>query len=135
MPYFKDTVGGLHFLDDALRIDLLPIGSLAITDAEADTLQNPPPSPGQVIANLTAAVQARLDTTARTRNYDGILSLCSYSASTNPKFGPEGLAGVAWRDAVWATCYTVLAAVQAGTQAVPTEAGLLALLPAMTWPV
>jgi hypothetical protein len=135
MPYFKDTAGGLHFLDDALHIDLLPIGSLAITDAEADTLQNPPPSPGQVIAELTAAVQAHLDTTARTHNYDGILSLCSYSASTNPKFGPEGLAGVAWRDAVWATCYTVLAAVQAGTQAVPTEAELLAMLPAIAWPV
>lgn len=94
----------------------------------------PPPTADQVIASLTAAVQAHLDATARTRNYDGILSLCSYAASTNPKFGPEGLAGVAWRDAVWAACYAVLAAVQAGTRTTPTAAELLAELPAMAWP-
>lgn len=88
----------------------------------------------QIVANLTAVVQQHLDATARTRNYDGILSLCSYAASAHPKFGPEGLAGVAWRDAVWAACYTILAEVQAGQRAVPTADELLAELPAMVWP-
>lgn len=91
-------------------------------------------SPSQIQASLTAAVQNHLDTTSRQRNYDGILSLCSYAASTSPKFGPEGLAGVAWRDAVWASCYAILADVQAGTRAVPTADELLAELPAMVWP-
>ena len=94
----------------------------------------PAPSPAQIIATLTAAVQAHLDATARTRNYDGILSLCSYAASTHPKFGPEGLAGVAWRDAVWASCYSIMADVQAGTRSVPTADELLTELPSMEWP-
>lgn len=88
----------------------------------------------QIVFNLTNVVQAFLDATARTRNYDGILSLCSYAASTHPKFGPDGLAGVAWRDAVWASCYSILADVQAGHRAVPTADELLAELPAMVWP-
>lgn len=94
----------------------------------------PSPTPEQIISALTAAVQTHLDATARTRNYDGILSLCSYAASTSPVFGPEGLAGVAWRDAVWASCYAILAEVQAGNRTVPTAAELLAELPAMVWP-
>lgn len=88
----------------------------------------------QIVANLTNVVQAYLDATARQRNYDGILSLCSYAASAHPKFGPEGLAGVAWRDAVWASCYSILADVQAGQRTVPTADELMAELPAMAWP-
>jgi hypothetical protein len=98
------------------------------------TAPPPPPTPEQIIAGLTREVQAHLDATARTRNYDGILSLCSYAASAHPTFVAEGLAGVAWRDAVWAACYAVMAAVQAGTRAAPTPAELLAELPPMVWP-
>ena len=87
----------------------------------------------ETLAEMTASVQSYLDTEARARSYDGILSLCSYAASVHPKFGPEGLAGVAWRDAVWAACYAILADVQAGQRAVPTEAELLAELPVMVW--
>lgn len=83
---------------------------------------------------LTDAIQAHLDTTARTRNYDGILSLCTYATSANTKFAGEGQAGVTWRDAVWAKGYELLAEVNAGTRAVPTEAELIGLLPAMQWP-
>lgn len=98
------------------------------------TAPPPPPTAEQTIASLTGDVQAHLDATARTRNYDGILSLCSYASSAHPTFGAEGLAGVAWRDAVWAACYAIMADVQAGTRAVPTTAALLAELPAMVWP-
>ncbi len=96
--------------------------------------QPPAPTPAQIVAALTADMQAHLDTSARTRNYDGILSLCSYASSAHPIFGAEGLAGVAWRDAVWAACYAIMADVQAGTRAVPTTAALLAELPPMAWP-
>lgn len=94
----------------------------------------PQPTDADIQASYTAVIQQHLDATARTRGYDGILSLCSYAASTNGKFSPEGKAGVEWRDAVWAYGYQVLADVQAGTRQLPTAADLLAELPVMVWP-
>ena len=43
MSYFKDLNGALHFLDDDGFKNLLPAGSVLITDAEADILRTPPP--------------------------------------------------------------------------------------------
>ncbi|MDP3124615.1 MAG: hypothetical protein Q8M84_03180 [Thiobacillus sp.] len=109
-----------------------------VTPIAADATEIPytvAPRPAeQIVFNLTNVVQAYLDATARTRNYDGILSLCSYAASAHLKFGAEGLAGVAWRDAVWASCYSILAEVQTGIRTVPTADELMAELPAMVWP-
>jgi hypothetical protein len=84
---------------------------------------------------LGAAIQRLLDATAQARGYDHMLSLCSYAESTNARFKAEALAGMAWRDAVWAKAGQVLDQVQAGTRAVPTEAELLGQLPAISWPV
>lgn len=94
----------------------------------------PPPTPEQTRKALTEAVQKRLDAEAGSRGYDGILSLASYAASTHPPFAAEGRAGADWRDAVWGHCYLVLADVQAGRRAIPSEAELLAELPPMVWP-
>jgi hypothetical protein len=94
----------------------------------------PPPTIEQIKNAMISAVQTRLDAEARTRGYDGILSLTSYATSTNAKFGAEGIAGRNWRDAVWAYCYQVLADVQAQTRPIPTEAELIAELPKMVWP-
>jgi hypothetical protein len=80
------------------------------------------------------AVQAHLDAEARTRNYDGILSACTYATSTVPKFKAEGQACVDWRDAVWSQCYTLLAQVQSGATPPPTVEALVASLPPMAWP-
>lgn len=88
----------------------------------------------QIIANLQGAVQNHLDTTARTRNYDGILSACTYATSTNPQFAAEGQACVEWRDACWSICYMVMSAVQTGQRPIPSDAGLLAELPEIGWP-
>lgn len=86
------------------------------------------------LAAMTAAVQAYLDKAAKERGYDGILSLCSYTTSTDLTFAAEGQAGVNFRDAVWRKCYEVLAAVEAGVRLAPSEAELLFELPAMVWP-
>ena len=83
---------------------------------------------------LTDAMQAYLDQTAQKRGYDGILSLCSYATSANARFGPEGQAGVTFRDAVWAYGYQIIAEVQAGTRPVPSTAELVVALPSIVWP-
>lgn len=108
--------------------------SLVTLTPEEEAAQFPAPSPAEIQSALTVAVQRHLDATAKTRGYDGILSLASYATSTNPTFALEGQAGVAWRDAVWAYCYQALADVTNGLRQVPTEAELLAELPAMAWP-
>ena len=86
------------------------------------------------IKDYTDAVQIHLDSTVKTRNYDGILSACSYTGSSVPKFAAEAQACVLWRDSVWTTCYAILAEVQSGKRPAPTSAELLDMLPAMNWP-
>ena len=86
-------------------------------------------------SRLTSAIQSMLDETAKERNYDSILSLCTYATSTAVKFSDEGQAGVAWRDEVWSKGYTILADVESGVRSIPTETELLSELPVFTWPV
>jgi hypothetical protein len=84
--------------------------------------------------NLQAAVQNRLDSFAQTRNYNGILSCCSYATSTNQKFQQEAQYCVQARDAHWAACYVVLQEFEAGTRSIPTVEELLSLMPTLQWP-
>ena len=85
-------------------------------------------------SQLISAIQSMLDDKAKARNYDGILSCCSYATSTNAKFAAEGQAAVEWRDEVWAKGYTILAEVESGSRAIPTVDELLAELPSFVWP-
>lgn len=94
----------------------------------------PEPTQAQIKQSLINAIQSYLDKEAQAHFYDGILSLCSYATSTNLKFGPEGQAGVVWRDDCWSVGYAVLAECEAGTRAIPTVDELLAEMPAMVWP-
>ena len=98
----------------------------------------PEPTPEQLAAQLQAEVvmrtQQRLDAFAQTRNYDGILSLCTYATSAAPKFAAEGQYGVAARDATWAKLYEILAEVQAGARPLPSSfADIESDLPVLEW--
>lgn len=94
-------------------------------------------------ANKKAAVkndiiqqtQARLDVFAMTRNYDNILSACTYATSPTAKFATEGQYCVEQRDATWAKLLEILADVEAGTRPVPTGyAEIEPQLPPLVWP-
>lgn len=91
------------------------------------------PDPEVVKQELKSAVQAHLDVTVQARNYNNILSCCSYAASLDATFAAEGAAAMAWRDAVWRHCYDVLAEYAAGTRPLPTPEALIAELPALNW--
>lgn len=83
----------------------------------------------EIKKQLTDAVQHVLDTKAQELNYDSCLSVCSYVDTGVQKFDDEGRAFRAWRSAVWAKGYEILAQVQAGDCAIPSEEELLAELP------
>lgn len=94
-----------------------------------------PIRPDQLLAQIVQATQTRLDAFAQGRNYDGILSACSYATSTVPKFQAEGQYCVQARDATWAALYAILAQVQAGERPLPQGyADLEAQLPILAWP-
>lgn len=90
----------------------------------------------QLKQEIIYATQRHLDDFARTRNYDGILSACTYATSTVPKFQAEGQYAVNARDNTWATLYTLMDDVHAGNWQMPTSfADVEPLLPTLTWPV
>lgn len=92
------------------------------------------PPPFDIQAAVTAEVQKRLDDFAKTRNYDGILSACTYASSNVPRFAAEGQYAVSARDAHWYACYAILADVQAGTRPTPTLEEVMAEMPPLQWP-
>ena len=84
---------------------------------------------------VVTATQQRLDDFARTRNYDGILSACTYATSTVQKFSTEGQYAVQVRDATWAALHALLGEVQAGTRPAPASfADVEPMLPPLEWP-
>lgn len=135
--FYKDQSNQLHFIEDECFEHLLPVGCVRITAAEAESIQaaQNAPTPAQIEAAFTGAIQRRLDDFARTRNYDSILSACTYATSTVAKFKTEGQACVNLRDTTWAAAYNILAEVQAGDRPMPASiADIEADLPAVVWP-
>ena len=108
------------------RIDQLTPEQIAANQAAAQAA---------FISMVTANTQTRLDDFARTRNYDGILSACTYASSPSPTFAAEGQYCVNQRDATWAALYSLMAQVQAGQRPMPTTwEEVEVLLPVLTWP-
>lgn len=85
--------------------------------------------------SIVNATQRRLDTFARSRNYDGILSACTYVNSPVQKFSVEGQYCVQARALTWATLYQVLAEIEAGTRPAPSSfSDIEPFLPPLVWP-
>ena len=85
--------------------------------------------------DIVAQTQQRLDTFARTRNYDNILSACTYATSAAPQFATEGQYCVSARDATWTVLYQIMDEVNAGSRPAPTGyADIEPDLPTLAWP-
>jgi len=108
-------------------VEIYDIPDLTAEEAAAQALAEEQ----RIISMLQSAVQCHLDEGARLRMYDGILSACSYSNSTDPVFSAEGLAYCDWRDGCWRKCYDVLNACQNALRAIPTSEELINELPAL----
>ena len=86
------------------------------------------------VEDFQRAIEAHVDAKAREKGYSSAVSCASYAISTNPTYGAEALAFIAWRDAVWVYALAELAKVQGGQRTAPTVADLISELPAMVWP-
>lgn len=85
--------------------------------------------------SIIDSVQQRLDTFARTREYDGIMSLCTYATSSVPKFSSEGQYGVDVRDATWIKLYEILDEINSGIRPIPSGySDIEDELPTLSWP-
>lgn len=143
--FYNLAIHGSAIPDDAVEItddyyiELLngqSQGKRIIADANGSPILSDPPKPTleQVIYAFAAAVQRRLDEFSKTRNYDGILSASTYAYSTVPKFACEGRYAVEARDATWAKCCEILAAVEDGSRPIPELDELFSELPELAWP-
>lgn len=89
----------------------------------------------RIVTELINCVQSRLDTFARSRNYDNILSACTYATSTVLKFKTEGQCCVKARDDTWMKLFEILAQVDTSDRPLPESyADIEPELPVLVWP-
>lgn len=130
-PYFDPTTQGRH--------EVIPALVDGVWTQQWEVYALNPGEAAQAVARLQQdivdATQQRLDNFAKTRGYDGIVSLCTYATSPTAKFQAEGQYGVEARDATWAKLYEILAEVEAGTRPVPSGyQDIEPDLPPLQWP-
>lgn len=88
------------------------------------------PTQVQIIAAITATVQAHMDAAAQAMGYDDIKTAVTYADEPAvPRFQAEGQALRAWRSLVWAKCYQLLDEVQAGMRGLMSPDQVVAELP------
>lgn len=103
---------------------------VTLTQPEADAAK------AAFIQSFVDATQKRLDDFARSRQYDGILSLCTYATDSNPKFATEGAYGLQMRSETWGALYTMLLEVEAGERDIPGSfEDIESELPELVWPI
>lgn len=139
MPYYRDQEWSVHFLNSSSSEKLLSHGCVEITQVEADAILNPPPTNEQIAAQLEAAVDRFVDSTAEARGYGRVgvtpsVACIGYAGYPN-QYQTEAITFGDWVSSLWPACYQIQADVLAGLRVAPTETELLAELPQLVWPV
>jgi hypothetical protein len=106
---------------------------VAMTAGEAAAFEASRIAPPPTLSDFQRAVEAHVVAVARSRGYHSDVSCASYVGSTSAAWAAEAAAFVAWRDDVWGATLAALAAWQGGGDE-PTIDGLIASLPAISWP-
>lgn len=84
----------------------------------------------QVEASIRELVEAK----PLERGYDNLMTLTSYTTSSNAQWKAEAEAFIAWRDSIFEYSYQVLADVQAELISLPSFDDFMAKVPTLTWP-
>ena len=85
------------------------------------------------LTDIANSIGPFLNQAVAAKQYDSIISATTWLASNLTTYKTEGAQAAAYRDTVWQSFYTTGAAVQAGTQQVPTKAAFFAQFPPL-WP-
>ena len=85
------------------------------------------------LTDIANSIGPFLNQAVAAKQYDSIVSATTWLTSNLTIYKAEGAQAAAYRDAVWQSFYTIVAAVQAGTQQVPTKAAFFAQFPPL-WP-
>lgn len=84
--------------------------------------------------DYSRAIQAHIDSVARSRDYaDGVVA-ASYKDDPDPAWAAQAAAFIAWRSSVWKYAYAQLDLVQTGQLTPPTIADLIQAAPPIAWP-
>jgi uncharacterized protein (UPF0297 family) len=84
--------------------------------------------------SVISKASENLNSFARERGYDGILSVCSYVSSTNPRYVTDATVAIQLRDATWDKLYQIMDEVQSGVRPKPTTVDeVISELPALVW--
>lgn len=112
--------------------EMIPAGWTVLVQTANPQYLEPPPD---LIGDITARTQQRLDDFAMTRHYDSILSACSYASATVGRYAVEGQYAVEMRSLTWYTLEQILAAVETGARPAPRSYDEIeAELPQLEWP-
>jgi len=83
--------------------------------------------------SYSEAVQNLLDSTAKEKGYDNIISMTSYANSGNAKWANEAAVAITWRDACWNESLVQMGNFLA-TGNKPSMEDFLAAMPTPVWP-
>ncbi len=109
-------------------------GSIVDGSPVVDISKTPPELMYAVVDLVKIKTQALLDTFAKTRDYDDIKSVCSYSGSNTEKFRVEAARAIELRDNTWVQLNVYLSQVMTGAIQPPLSwDDIVVNLPTLTW--